>query len=405
MGDDIGMAVPPVSGLGNYKGVMLCNRPSDGPSRGGGGSGPAPFKSMVSPMQDEPLGLPPCRSADGKPSGVKKRGPSAALRQHVRWLRELQDQMRGEQEQVEREEADEEEKKRRLRNAAEKHREGVRAMLAERSEAVQTGHATATAPPLAAAAAAAAKATGGGGGYPKEDATKKKKVIKPLWALTEQEKEDFEDEEAGDLIDFAENLNFEKYLGDLEFKSSLAALKDRAGKISKEQDAFKESLLRDFNAALEEDATTSAGSPRSSVRLEDGIDGQSVLGDLRSEYSACSSRRPRGESKQHQKERDWDSSTNCGDGPQVDHQLKSAAAAVLESAPQIKAIHSKGSISKIIEKARAQDWEDNPGLVEMMRREGATPAPVITASEDMQQRLFKPVDPSNLPYLYRSPAI
>merc|ERR1712087_576982 len=101
---------------------------------------------------------------------------------------------------------------------------------------------------------------------------------------------------------------------------------------------------------------------------------------------------------------DWDASTSCGDGPQVNHEIKDAASHILETAPQIRAVHSKESVQRIIEKARVQS-EPHGDLIESMKREGAVQVPVITSSEDTQQRLHKPPDPSNLPYLYRSPAI
>lgn len=93
MGDDFhgggaALSAPPLGGLGNFKGVMLCNRPSDdAPARASDSK--AAYKSPF-----EHLGLPPCKRDDAPASAVKKRGPSAALRQHVRWLRELQDPSR-----------------------------------------------------------------------------------------------------------------------------------------------------------------------------------------------------------------------------------------------------------------------------------------------------------------------
>merc|ERR1719265_1196745 len=60
------------------------------------------------------------------------------------------------------------------------------------------------------------------------------KRVKPLWAMTEQEKEVHQEKEADDLLSFAEDLDFDKYIGDLEFRENLEVLRDRAGKISKE---------------------------------------------------------------------------------------------------------------------------------------------------------------------------
>lgn len=407
-GGSFDVVPPPISGLGNFKGVMLCNRPSDESSKiGGGAVGDEPFRSMVGPCPGEQLGLTPCRNFEPT---VKTRGPSAALRRHVRWLRELQGQMREEREQVEQDEQEDEVRRQHMKATFDKHREAVRAMMNNRDEEVKRE-----------AAAKKAKAAGTPGGpgatmpgpFTAEASSEveshrtkpQKKAAKPLWAMTAKEKDHFEEDEADDLINFAENLDFDKYVGDLEFRQALEAVKDRTGKLQKEQDAFKNELLANFNASLDDEddmASTAAGSSK----LEDGIDGQSILGDLRSEYSAASSKRSRREDRGDGKQ-DWDSSTVAGDErPQMDREIKDLAEVALENRPQLRAIHSKGSVQKLIQKAREQAAEmPHQDLVDFMRREGPCPVPVITASADTQNRLHKPVDPSMLPYLYRSPAI
>mmetsp|Transcript_106689 Transcript_106689/g.332679 ORF Transcript_106689/g.332679 Transcript_106689/m.332679 type:complete len:392 (+) Transcript_106689:1417-2592(+) len=387
-GGALDAAPPPMGGLGNFKGVMLCNRPSDEPAsraRGGGGhDAEAPFKSMIAATHGEQLGLPPCKTFE--PS-VKTRGPSAALRRHVRWLRELQVQMRDERQQVDEDDKQSEERKLRMKLAFEKQREAVREMMHERDR----GH----------DAAQVAKE-----GAPRSKAS----TTKPLWAMTEKEKDDFEDEEANDLINFAENLNYDKFVSDLEFRQGLEAVRDRMGKLQKEQDAFKDALVRDFNTRAEEEEgrSTSAGSPRSS-KLEDGVDGTGLLGDMRSEGSIGSSRRSKGEERYNPDGRpDWDCSTACGDDrPEMDKEVRSAAERALDSVPQLRAIHSKDSVQRIIEKTRDKHSGSEPPLqlAEQMRLDGPVAVPVIVASADTQNRLHKPVEPSLLPYLYRSPAI
>merc|ERR1719198_548522 len=84
---------------------------------------------------------------------------------------------------------------------------------------------------------------------------------KPLWAMTEEEKEGAEDDEAAALIDFAENLDFEKYLGDAEFRQCLQVVQDRAKRIQREQDKFKDDLIRDFNAQATSEAVMSLAVP------------------------------------------------------------------------------------------------------------------------------------------------
>lgn len=386
-------APPPMSGLGNFKGVMLCNRPSDESMKVKGNDGAGPFKSMISATCGEQLGLTPARNFEPT---VKKRGPSAALRRHVRWLRELQEQMRDEREQVEQEGRGAEEKKQRTKAASDKHRNAVRRMMQERDTALILTERTARAfmaPPAKEA---------------HNEGRKQAPATKPLWAMTPQEQDEFEDEDADNLISFAEGLDFDKYVGDLEFRQGMEALKDRAGKLQKAQDAFKDALIRDFNSKAVEDDDEARSTSAGSGGLEDGLDGHSLLGDLCSEYSTSSSRRRRREDCTNGDGRpEWDSSTVCGeDRPEEDRTVKATAEAVLESAPQIRAIHSKESIQRIIEKARQKQTEEvPPDLIQKMRQDGPVPAPVIVASSDTQNRLFKPVDPSQLPYLYRSPAI
>lgn len=388
-GGGFGAALPPVSGLGNFKGVMLCNRPSDSTNSGGAyAPGEGPFKSAVSGTHNEQLGLNPVRKTDGEQQ-VKTRGPSAALRRHVKWLKELQGQMREERDQVEDEVRDEEEKRQRMKAAVEKHREGVQRMKQERDAAEREEE---------------------GGAQRRPDNSTQKKGGKPMWAMTAKEKDDFEEEEADDLINFANNLDYDKFIGNLEFRQGVAALQDRAGKLQKEQDAFKDALVKDFNAtALEDDeATTSAGSPRSLRQLEDGVDGVSLLGSEACGSESSEARRERRAQERVEKASDWDNSTACGDDEQriARREAKDAAERVLESNSQIRAVHSKASVARIVEKAKAKAVPLEPiDLVEHMRREGAAPVPVITASADTQAKLHKPVDPSQLPYLYRSPAV
>lgn len=285
------------------------------------------------------------------------------------------------------------------------HREKVRSMMQERDAANREAEENEKAIRTMARAAAAAPGSTVPPAPPAAAPKPKPKAAKPMWAMTEKEKDQFEEEEGDDLINFAENLDFDKFVGDLEFRQGLDALKDRAGKLKKEQDAFKDELLANFNSSVDEDEdyeeSTAAGS-----LLEDGIDGQSLLG---SEYSVTSSRRARREKEQRgDGKEDWDNSTNAGDDRSVvDPEVKEMAEVVLANAPHIRAVHSKASVEKLIQKAQKEKGieEDNMDLVSFMRAEGPVPVPVITASSDVQNRLHKPADPSQLPYLYRSPAV
>jgi len=378
-------APPPPGGLGNFKGVMLCNRPTEisMDKAVSGGDGPAPFKSTVSATHCDQLGLNPCKVRENTDAQAKLRGPSAALRKHVKWLKQLQSEMSEERSKIDEEHQQAEKKKERLKNFSEKQREAVKSLLnsdfdvkqEHLEEAIQLGK------------------------------SKDGKRSKPLWAMTEQEKEAFQEKEADDLLAFADNLDFDQYIGDFEFRQNLEVLKDRAGKLAKEQDALKDAIVNEFN---EDEESTAVGSPRNhgENRSLDGLEGSSLgvgegvdgLGGTRSKRAEAR-RRADGVSE-------WDSSTCCGDEQRsaAADEDREFAARILEQNPGVRGIHSEKSVQKIIEKQR-EKAKELVDLVEHLQNDVAPPDPLITTSADTQGKAKKKVDPSMLPYLYRSPAI
>jgi len=233
--------------------------------------------------------------------------------------------------------------------------------------------------------------------------SKEGKRAKPIWAMTEQEKDEYQDTEANELIQFAEELDFDNYIGDLEFRQNLEVLKDRAGKLEKEQEAFKEDLCKEFNA---DDESTAVGSPRncedamsclegSSLGVSEGVDG---IGGKKSRK--LRSDRDRGI--------EWDSSTCCGDDQvtKASEEDRDMAKSLLEMNPNLRAIHSEKSVQMVLEKQREKEQAKQlVDLVEHLSTNVSAPEPVIVTSADTKGKANKKVDPSMLPYLYRSPAI
>jgi len=172
-----------------------------------------------------------------------------------------------------------------------------------------------------------------------------------LWALTEEEQEGFQDGEAEDLIRFAEGLDFNKYIDDLEFRQCLTVVRDRAKKLQHEQDAFKAMLVRDIagGAALdgEEDSE--------SEEADDGFFPQVPDAPGRTGPRFMKERGGEGRLAVVAERPDWDSSTTCGEDPWVPAK-NSTAALLLEANPQMRAIHSKASVQRIVEKAKDQ-WD------------------------------------------------
>ena len=238
------------AGVGNYKGVMLCNRPFAGTKAAHGGSGgeggSSTFKAGVIP---EPLGIPiPLSAKDAKKLHRPKK--ETVLTKHRKWLADLQrtkdsleiqliDEMTKKAEGVQRFQ----EQEKRMRLAA---KELLRAEDKDEAQSDTNGgdkwdkggvgpESSPGAPSSAAASPAEhkaeAKAARGG----------KALSAKPAWALTEHtaeekarlsEERELDDEEG--LLDFAQSLDLERFLGDIEVKAMMTQLAQRIGQLERE---------------------------------------------------------------------------------------------------------------------------------------------------------------------------
>lgn len=330
-GGSFSAAPPPVDGLGNYKGVMLCNRPVEeshlARMRSAADAGTLPFKSTISAGERDQLGLTPGKKLEPR-SVVKTRGPSAALRRHMQWIKDLQVQVGEENQRVVEDEDMQERRQRNMQVLFKQQRDSIKELKSQGVNNLDDVKKLESHLQL----------TGGVKG------AKKPGAKKPLWAMTEEEKDGADDAEAAALIDFAENLDFEKYVDDAEFRSCLQVVKDRARRLQKEQDKFKDDLIADFNATNDdgdEYGSAYTGSPR-------GSQVGSQLGDLPGRTGP--NRRYSGGDDRPE----WDGSSAMGEdvGSLGGREARSDAGRVMEAMPQLKGIHSKESVSRIIEKAR-----------------------------------------------------
>lgn len=310
-GDSNFSVPPPVSGLGNYKGVMLCNRPPDGPVTTDFQQ--KPFLSRIPETVGDALGLNRKRP-DHPEFQVKNRGPSAALRRHCRWVKELQAQVKEDQILAEEEDEAIELRKQKMKEAFKKQRDAVRMIKASAYRPDPQKLEAALNPKAKKSVGASAQ--------------------KPAWAMTHGEREEFEDSQASDLIEFAENLDFDEYIQDLEFRECLALVKDRAAKLQREQDAFKDALLREFN----EDDNNEEAEKASQVG---SLGGHERYGRSR----AGGDGRP-----------DWDGSTECGDlKSEAGSEVKSLSElAWKEGGHHLKGVHSKSSVKRLAERIQRE---------------------------------------------------
>lgn len=327
------VAPPPPQGLGNFKGVMLCNRPMEpGQAAAAFGSGedgqPPPFRSRVSATHGERLGLNPTAQVTGQPA---KKYRNESLEKHGKWLRKLQKGMNKDQQtQAEMAQAAAE-KEERVKKASAKYREEVRLMLEQRNVDHQAEMNAAT------QMNRVARGLVGAG--------EKKK---PLWAMTEQEVADFDRDAAEDLIDFAEGLDYDKFIVDLEFREALNVMKDRVGLLHREQEAFKQQLVEEFNTAEDDNPAD--------------LDFIDELGESASQVgSIAGSRRRAPASLGNADDRpDWDATSSVGDGPGRDQAKSDLAKDILASNSQIRGVHSKESLQRILEKQKKSPGSEGP---------------------------------------------
>jgi hypothetical protein len=141
----------------------------------------------------------------------------------------------------------------------------------------------------------------------KADASKasaKAATGKPAWALTEEKADAVEDEEAEALVDFANNLDYDSYIDDLEVRQALSVIRERIDQekaIEAVAQAAEESA-----AAIEE----SGGDWRDSFMAswngdaDDAVEraSRSTAPARRAGADACEATKP-----------DWDASTSAGD--------------------------------------------------------------------------------------------
>jgi len=388
--------VEPPSGLGNFKGVMLCNRPEEGPPVAE--AGPKPFKTTVAPTYGEQLGLNPPPREQGEVSKSTK-PINEALARHKVWVKDLAAHVAETRKEENSVTAKEQERNQAVVSFCEKQREQVKGLKELAKKA--------------------------GKEINREDLAKavQGKLKKPKWAMTQDAIEELDEEEAVELLDFADNLNFDEYMNDLGFREGIAALKGRASKLQREQDNFKNMLVQQFNEAEGEEEEGAAEAPDEEGEM--AIEGDAVFDDDQMSMLTSHTGVSQEERKYRHKDDDWDSSTRTSETMSVDPEELEFSKRALKENPSLAKVHSAASVQKIAEKVK-QDKEAEAAaseaqaaeaaqkkimrdakvaqMVAMMSAEKAPPAPLIQVHVE-DARCNKPVDPSMLPYLYRSPAI
>lgn len=383
---------------GNYKGVMLCNRPMDQPSKPGPALS-APEKPPFRPsgVGGEPAGLNPAKENlisnmnAVKDEAMRRRiedgpaqGPVSFLSKHRKWLAEMARKKANLNEELKRSAQGAEQKRSRFVAYTREMRQAVRERAMELQEQGLEYAASSAAlpqkqqqqqqhyeeeepepapPPKPKPKAAAAPA-------------------KPKWAMTEDEADIMDDAEAAELVDFAASLDYDAYIDDLEVRQALNVIRERI-------DGQK--ALEAAAAAAEEAASTSGDWRSSFLKEWNGADDDGA-GSVRSSRRAPV---PAAEATGDEGKPEWDASTRAGEegAPRANASARAAAEQLRRENPNLAQKHSVSSLARVVERAE-------------MGIEHLPPLRVVTVIENPRvASKGGHVDPSNLPYLHRNPAV
>jgi len=405
----------------NYKGVMLCDRPGIEVSKnvGGGESsgGAIPFLSAVA--APEQLGLNPIKKQHLNASKGPTKPKNVVLSNHKRWLHSLQMLKRQLADEEEFLAEEEEMKKKRLAAESKKVRDQIRQikhnMIAPADAEGDAGEQAAISKEgmlaelkgkfgkeLVSEVLERTGATDAGVAPAYNDATQvretnhnneQQEVLektrarsaassakqKPAWARTEQEEEAAEDEEVEDLLDFAENLDIDKYMDDYEFQEALAAAKAR---------------ITELDEGEEEGA-----------EVGDDEDNQSMgsMGSRMTGASCMSQRLREKAAKEADKQQEWDGRTQCSDvsaRSRVSTTSRAVAQEMLEMNPNLRKKHSTKSLAEVVDRMEFDPTDQNK-----FGRCGMGAVKVAIHNDEDRLHRMDVKEGKDLPYLYRNPAV
>ena len=86
----------------------------------------------------------------------------------------------------------------------------------------------------------------GSGKAPSMKSKASSKKSKPAWAITEKEQEKNKEDEIDELLEFAYDLDYDKYMDDFEVRQAFAIINDRVREIKEDQD-WKEKIAQEWN--------------------------------------------------------------------------------------------------------------------------------------------------------------
>lgn len=207
---------------------------------------------------------------------------------------------------------------------------------------------------------------------------KKKKVLKsrPMWSLTEGDAKEAvdakEDADADELMNFAAELDFEKYIEDTEVNAMMEQVEQRVDELNAAEDAklAAEALVEEGSDDDDDMVAEAKDSDNSGV----------VYAKLTAENVA-------------KLESDVDEKV-------IPDDLRSVAKSIMSEGKM--SVHSERSLNMLAKKAKDRlqatkiNGSELPTIVEPK---------IVTTQEDGGTRMSKQKDTSNLPYMHRNPAV
>lgn len=235
----------------------------------------------------------------------------------------------------------------------------------------------------------------------KSNTKKKENKEKPKWAYTEKQVKEEEEEDVDELLEFTNNLDYDKYIDDIEVKHMISALKNRINDLKgKEEDEWKNKIVDAWN---DDDNKKAMKPAKVDLNYDDRSDARSDARSMASEGKSVASERTQKtitelKAKMEAKEKkDWDNmSTTTKKNPiTVEERIaKHVADEILRNNTEFRHFHSNNSVRKILEREAKKHLEEVKGIR----------GPEIVSNKEYFTR--KDVqDPNNLPYLHRNPAI
>jgi len=394
--------------INNYKGVMLCTRPNENI----GVTKDRPFVSRVDPKDQ--VGINPVKRTT---THVHQKKVNPALLRHRQWLSDFKIKMREKRSEEEYRGRQDKEKFNRIREYASVNRgksqeaiENVQnfdleveaqskpktSQAGKRNDVniVENAQQEQSSPVQAYKRQEEEK--------PAKSALKKKekeKDLKPKWAYTEKQLEDEEEENLDDLLTFTNNLDYDKYINDLEVKSMVTALKKRIDELNNknEEDDWKKKIVDAWNNDKED--RKSVQPSKVNIDWENRSDCRSMASDSKSVASERTHKSIQ-ELKtklEHKEKKDWDTITTSTKRNVVSIEeriAKHVADEIMRNNTEFRHFHSNASVRKILEREAQKHIEESKGLR----------GPEIVSNKEYFTR--KDVrDPNNLPYLHRNPAV